>query len=308
MNDGGCVAVSPHSSNIVFCVGNVYNSAYYFAVAHSSNGTTFERDTLALGTRGWAVAFDPVDSNRVYVGGDSAYSYPCLLITTDCGQTWTQSRSGLNGAVWTILVDPTDPQKVYAGTNNGVFRSTNAGATWTATTLTQQTRSIVIDPFHPDNLFAGTYGQGVYATTNGGTTWTQMNAGLTNAKILSLAIRPGAENTIFAGTEGSSIFRTEVSTAIAQPGWTSLPGRGLAVTPSPCRGPACIEFAPDAAGPVAAAIFDRSGRKVIDLGLRSLPAAPVEWRFDVGSLDAGIYFIRVTGPASTRTARFVVAQ
>ncbi|MEO0078595.1 MAG: hypothetical protein ABIK86_06330, partial [candidate division WOR-3 bacterium] len=99
------MAVSPHSSDIVFCVGNVYNSAYFFAVSHTSDGSTFEHDTIALGSRGWAVAFDPVDPNRVYVGGDSAYNYPCLLITTDCGTTWTMSRTGLVGAVWTIAVD-----------------------------------------------------------------------------------------------------------------------------------------------------------------------------------------------------------
>ena len=73
MNDGGFMAISPFNSNIVFATGNVYNAAYLIGVSHTSDGgTTWEHDTIDLGTRGWAVAFDGVDSNRVYVGGDSA--------------------------------------------------------------------------------------------------------------------------------------------------------------------------------------------------------------------------------------------
>jgi hypothetical protein len=76
MNDGGFMAISPLNPDIVFYTGNVYNSAYFVGVSHSSDGgETWEHDTIGLGTRGWAVAFDGTDTNRVYVGGDSAYSY-----------------------------------------------------------------------------------------------------------------------------------------------------------------------------------------------------------------------------------------
>ena len=216
MTDGGYVAVSPHSSDIVFCVGYV-SAATSIGVSHTSDGTYWEHDTLSLGSHGLAIAFDPVDSNRVYVGGDSANSYPALLITTDCGSTWTQSRTGLSGKVYTLAVNPNNNQMVYAGTNSGVFKSTDAGATWSATSLTRQTRSIVIDPISPENVYAGTYGFGVYSSTDGGESWTEMNDGLTCNKVLMLALRQGAECTIFAGTEGGSVFKTTVATGVAGP-------------------------------------------------------------------------------------------
>src|SRR5512135_2323974 len=104
MNDGGFMAISALNPDIIAYTGNVYNSAYFVGVSHSSDGgLTWEHDTIGLGSRGWAIAFDGVDTNRIYVGGDSAYSYPCLLISTDCGSTWTMSRSGLSGTVNVLL-------------------------------------------------------------------------------------------------------------------------------------------------------------------------------------------------------------
>ena len=107
MNDGGYMAVSPLSSNIVFATGNVYNAGYFLGITLTTDGgATWGHDTLVSATRGWAVAFDPIDSNRVYVGGDSAYSYPALLITTDLGVTWTMSHTGLNGTVNALATVP----------------------------------------------------------------------------------------------------------------------------------------------------------------------------------------------------------
>ena len=71
MNDGGFMAISPLNPEIIVYTGNVYNAAYFVGVSHSSDGGAYwEHDTIGLGTRGWAVAFDGVDENRIYVGGD----------------------------------------------------------------------------------------------------------------------------------------------------------------------------------------------------------------------------------------------
>jgi photosystem II stability/assembly factor-like uncharacterized protein len=308
MNDGGFMAVSPLNSNIVFCTGNVYNAGYYIGVSHSSDGgASWEHDTLAQGTRGWAVAFDGVDSNRVYVGGDSAYSYAALLITTDRGATWTMSHSGLVGTVNVLLTVPGNGQLVYAGTNNGVFRSTDAGATWSATTLTQQVRTLVLDRASPANIYAGTYGAGVYVSTDGGSTWSAMNDGLTCNKVLSLDLR-SSDGVLFAGTEGGSVFRTSVLTGVANSRGANPRGGLLGVSGNPCRGRGCLEFSVPSSSPVRAAIFDHTGRRVADLGTRTVPAGAAEWRFSTSGISAGTYFVRLTLPGETRTARLVIIE
>jgi photosystem II stability/assembly factor-like uncharacterized protein len=49
----------------------------------------------------------------------------------------------------------------------------------------------------------------VFKSTNGGTNWNDMNSGLTDLYVMSLAINPQSPDTIYAGTEGSSTFKTQ---------------------------------------------------------------------------------------------------
>lgn len=309
MNDGGCVAISPHRSGIVFCVGNVYNAAYFVGVSHSSDdGATWERDTIPLGTRGWAIAFDPFDSNRVYVGGDSAYSYPCLLVTTDMGRTWTQSRAGLSGAVNALATVPGESGLVYAGTSSGVFKSTNGGASWAGTGLTSSTRALLVDPDNPNTLYAGTASAGVYVSTNAGSSWNQQNAGLTNLRILSLAMRGGPQPMLFAGTEGGSVFRSEVMTGLAGP---SRPGAvlpAIRIIPNPVRGSARLELETSTALPFRAGLYDHTGRFVLDLGPRLVQHGGNGLSFSTGGIPAGVYFVRVATGTRTHVARLEVVE
>ena len=53
------------------------------------------------------------------------------------------------------------------------------------------------------NLFTGTYGGGVFLSTNNGTSWTDVNSGLTNSKVYSLAV---SGTNLFAGTDGGGVF------------------------------------------------------------------------------------------------------
>ena len=93
------------------------------------------------------------------------------------------------GRVSAIAIHPTDRDIVYAGAaQGGVWRSDNAGETWTP--MTDQECSlamghIAIDPDDPDIIYAGTgeqhfsgdsyYGCGVLRTLDGGDTWEQLD-------------------------------------------------------------------------------------------------------------------------------------
>ena len=92
----------------------------------------------------------------------------------------------------------------------------------------------MVDPENTDNIYAGTYGYGVYSSTDAGATWSTMNAGLTCSNVLSLDLRSGSEVTLFAGTEGGSVFRTTLASGIASPGsGVRSPQFALSVSPNP---------------------------------------------------------------------------
>ena len=307
MNDGGFMAVSPLDSNVVFCTGNVYTgSEWDIGVSHSSDGgTTWEHDTITAGSNGFAIAFDPFDSNRVYVGGDSAYNYgyPQFLITTDLGETWTASHTGMTGRIWTIAADPTHAGVLYSGTYQGVFKSTNSGASWAATGFTHDTRALVIDPTNGNTVYAGTYGSGVYITTDAGATWNPMNTGLNNNNILSLGLRSGADVTLFAGTDGGSVYRTALTTGIAGPS-PIVHRSSFTVFPDPCRELATVSFSSSLLSPNSSlSIYDASGSLV-----RSFKVRTSSFELRTSGLAPGTYFVRLNAGKETRTARLTIVN
>jgi photosystem II stability/assembly factor-like uncharacterized protein len=84
---------------------------------------------------------------------------------------WRGLMDGL--AVWRVVFDPQSPSTLYAATWAGVWKSTDAGATWSAlnTGLTNtDVRSLAIDPLTTTTLYAGTP-IGLFKTTDGGETW-----------------------------------------------------------------------------------------------------------------------------------------
>ena len=73
-----------------------------------------------------------------------------------------------------MAVDPKNPNNVYLGTNNGVLRSTDAGANWTLMNaglplnmfgLPPSIHFLAIDPQNPARLYAASYEGGVFVIT-----------------------------------------------------------------------------------------------------------------------------------------------
>jgi photosystem II stability/assembly factor-like uncharacterized protein len=112
--------------------------------------------------------------------------------TTSAGVTWFPVFDQFTNvdSVGAIQVAPSDPNIVYAGTGDsvqgslgdGMYKSTDAGKTWTHVGLeeTVKINKIVIDPKDPNLVLASTQGdakhggQGVYRSADGGKTWTNV--------------------------------------------------------------------------------------------------------------------------------------
>mgnify|MGYP000349680563 CR=1 FL=1 len=92
----------------------------------------------------------------------------------------------MSGRISDIVMDPEDPSTWYVGVGSGgVWKTTNAGTTWTQVFDDQGSYSIgcvTIDPSNPNTIWVGTgenvsgrhvgYGDGVYKSIDGGKTWT----------------------------------------------------------------------------------------------------------------------------------------
>ncbi len=170
------------------------------------------------------VAVSPRTPGVVYTGTlDGVYR------SEDGGASWTRASRGLpdsvsliDGSVRTAAVDvlafgPESPSTLYAVAafyspghfSRAVFRSTDAGETWTAAGRGLEdtlVNTLAADPVVPGRLFAGTEDGGVFLSEDAGMTWTAMSAGLTGAPVEDLALSTGSPATLWAATYGSGVF------------------------------------------------------------------------------------------------------
>jgi photosystem II stability/assembly factor-like uncharacterized protein len=96
-------------------------------------------DTLPTQTTG-ALAWSPAGALVVVTGEplQAGFSHVGFGVfrTTDLGKTWQQSVGVPDGILgFQVAVDPTNPSVVYVATSKGLFRSTDAGVTFTNTRL-----------------------------------------------------------------------------------------------------------------------------------------------------------------------------
>jgi uncharacterized repeat protein (TIGR01451 family) len=156
--------------------------------------------SLSIGS----LALDPTDTtdNTVYAGtGETNYDQPSgggvyngdayfgvgVLKTTNGGTSWTLLGQTVFGGTYTssslgIGVMAASGAAIWAGTTQGLYQSTDSGATWTQKTVAAGTPTARVSDMVVDgaNVYvalgeAGTGNtySGFYASTDGGGTWTE---------------------------------------------------------------------------------------------------------------------------------------
>ena len=133
----------------------------------------------------------------------------------DTGNSWGTRRdlTAGSGVCCDLAVAPSDSQVVYAGGNEGsvgkVFRSGNAGSSWTDVTSnlpsfhsgTWYVYAVLVHPTNANKVFVGTT-SGVFVTTDGGTSWSA--SGL-NSSTRALAYDQTGD-VLYAGTQSNGVY------------------------------------------------------------------------------------------------------
>jgi photosystem II stability/assembly factor-like uncharacterized protein len=195
--------------------------------------------------------------------------------TNDAGRTWNPIfDSQPIASIGAIAVAPSNTNVIYVGTGesdlrsslstgNGMYKSADAGKTWTHIGLedTQHIARILVDPNDPDKLFVAALGhaygpnneRGVFRSNDGGTTWQKILFHDENTGAIDLAMEPGNPRTIYAALlqtrrppwsiyppskgPGTGLYRSKDGGEH----WEQLTGHGL---PSEELGRMGIAFAP----------------------------------------------------------------
>jgi photosystem II stability/assembly factor-like uncharacterized protein len=149
------------------------------------------------------LAIDPLDPETLYAGGLG------VLKSVDGGMSW-RSAGLTRRPVLALAVDPKEAALVYAGTDAGLFKSTDAGASWKALHGPLdgvRVEALAIDPKHRRTVYAGT-DRGVFWTANGGYRWRRF-ARLPLRTFDALAVDPAA-SVLYVGAYGGGIYELKL--------------------------------------------------------------------------------------------------
>jgi FlgD Ig-like domain len=195
-----------------------------------------------------------------------------------------------------------------------VYRSTNAGDTWSAidgNLPDAPVNDLLVDPTNTYRLYVAT-DVGVYTSRDLGTTWYALGLGLPPIPVVDLTLHAGSR-TLVAATHGRSQWKfdlTQIPLAVG-PGTppTRLALRGP--MPNPSRG--AVRFTVEGAGSgrITAVLFDALGRRIATLldGRSPSGREALVWDGrDHGGrpVRAGTYYLRVATEGGAGVTRRVV--
>src|SRR5262245_33233445 len=158
----------------------------------------------------------PTQPNVFYVGAVNGGVWK----STDYGNTWKPIFDDQpTGSIGAIAVAPSNPEIVYVGsgeglqrpdlsTGDGIYKSTDAGRTWTHLGLRdgQQIPQIIVDPKDPDRLFVAVLGhpygpnaeRGVFRSTDGGRSFNKVLYKDADTGAVDLVFDPSSANHVYA--------------------------------------------------------------------------------------------------------------
>ena len=155
------------------------------------------------------VAIDPQNPSTVY-----AVSNGTLLRSTNSGSAFT-ALSLPSSQISTLAINPSNDQVLYAGTyDQGLFKSTDGGATWNTSNGSLQALQpgetdfeyafeyVWIDPTDPNVLLANAVGDFVQSS-DGGATWQLV---FSDTDVTSVSFDTAVPGLVYAVTNGGIAF------------------------------------------------------------------------------------------------------
>ncbi len=244
----GRLALDPKNPDRIYAAGsNTYEWTHWYgcsAVNISSDGgktwTLKRLDSTPVGEYAYTygLTVSPVNPNVIFACGlyyKTPKEYDRVYKSLDGGKTWKNVTGAISSSPNAVASHPRDLKKVYVATQEGVFRSSNGGASWTrqSSPADMPVAELAFDPANPSILYAAgnePEEPALYKSTDGGVNWKTLTKGLYGAgrRLLSA---PGA--LYFGSTAG--LFKSPnggLSFAAGMKGMKAAEIVAMAVAPS----------------------------------------------------------------------------
>jgi len=186
--------VNPLNSSTVWAVGDApaQDSVTLMAFVSSNGGQNWTPITLgkSFAAQGLLLFLDPAHPRRVFAGGTCG-NQAKVCYSSDGGGNWHDISAGITGrTAYGLAVNPDDTTTLICATDQGIFHSTDEGASWHQRT-TCPCYSVALAPSAPNRGLAGSENL-VLRTTNYGYSWTADTTNFTGTISRWLAFNPAS--------------------------------------------------------------------------------------------------------------------
>lgn len=144
----------------------LYNDILYYK--YNESGDVWDRKAPGIRT----VAFDPSNEKIIYI----VTTKMSVKKSVDSGNKWITINNGLPNKIniYCIFINPHNNQEVFIGTNNGIYKTTDAGFSWESTTLKGYVKQFQINPLDSLIYYALTE-KGLHLSNDAGKTWKRID-------------------------------------------------------------------------------------------------------------------------------------
>ena len=277
---------------------------YRFDFTDLSNITN--QELVAPGFGGiFSMLFDENDADDFFIAqGNRIYR------TQDGGQTWETSSTGLTGDfVYDLKRNPLVPEQLAAATSDGLFLSSDNGATWESVYSESPMDHVEFSPYADGKIVASSIFQDGSAypssdsqtvfTKDGGETWTAIGTDELGF------MRTHSTDILFTGENSADVYfqimdlgvvkYTLDLTTLATDEWQNNVSEVL-VYPNPTDGYLFIQSKTEIENVV---IYDVAGRMISE---------QKSGQINIASLPKGIYLIQIATKDGKKTSRKVVKR
>jgi photosystem II stability/assembly factor-like uncharacterized protein len=166
------------------------------------------------------IVFDPARRGAIYVAGWDVEGSNSgdLFRSTDDGKTWEPIPAMHGKSVRAFAMAPSDSKVLVAGALDGVYRSTDAGASWERISPPDDVEiknieSLAVDPRDPAVIYAGTWHL-PWKTIDGGYTWISIKKGwIDDSDVFSIVLVPRNPDLVYASA-CTGIYKSENGAAL----------------------------------------------------------------------------------------------
>jgi len=179
--DGGDVCFQ--SQDNMFIIGETQNNGVRRSTNGGDNWLTATNGLTGSGAWVGPLMSHPDSAGIFYTARQSVFK------STNNAESWFSISTGIAGTIREMAISKSNSAHMYATVGSNVYKSTDAGYTYTNTTSGTPNRTITSINVHPDSsdvvivTFSG-FGSGkIYKTINGGKDWTDISGDLPDTPV-----------------------------------------------------------------------------------------------------------------------------